>query len=79
MVLNMCQVLNISDFWIFVNICKYDGGSKYVLGYNYGGVWNIPGFGQVSAHARVAQGSEYGWIMPCGSILNIPGYRFIGL
>ena len=29
--------------------------------YNYGGVLNIPGFreSQVSAYARVAQGSEY--------------------
>ena len=36
-------------------------GSEYMLGYNYGRVLNILGFSvcQVSAYARVAQGSEY--------------------
>ena len=39
-------------------------GYEYVSGYNYGRVLNIPGFRvcQVSAHATVAQGSEYAWI-----------------
>ena len=46
---------------------------------------NIPGFRvcQVSAYARVAQGSEYNWIwlnnhLWQDSVLNMPGQRFTG-
>ena len=47
------------DFCMFPNFCKY--GSILHMHFNYGTVLNIPGFQvcQVSAYARVAQGSEY--------------------
>ena len=56
-------------------------GSEYMSGYNYGRVLNILGFRvcQVSAYASVAQGSEYGWMMPCSRVVNISGQRFTGL
>ena len=46
-----------------LNICKFSliwQGSEYASGCNYGGVLNNPGLRvcQVSAYARVAQGSE---------------------
>ena len=68
----MCQVLNISDFWKFVNFRKY-GGVLNASGCNHERVSNIPGFGvcQISVYASVAQGSEYDWIW-----LN--GQRFTG-
>ena len=56
--LNICRILNMSEFWIFVTF------RKYALRFSYGKVLNIPGFRvcQVSAYASVAQGSEYSWI-----------------
>ena len=61
---NMCQVLDMSEFWIFVNFHQIWQGSEYELGCNYGRVLNIPWFQvyQVSAYASIAQGSEYAWI-----------------
>ena len=66
-----------------LNICKFLlmwQSSEYTLGCNYGRALNIPGFQvcQVSAYECVAQGSEYGWIMPCGRVLNMHGQRFEG-
>ena len=65
-VLNICKLLQIWQ------------GSEDALGGNYGGVLNVPGFlvCQVSAYARVAQSSEYSWIMSCGRVLNMSGQRF---
>ena len=62
-VLNMCRVLNISEFWIFVSFGKYDS-SEYVSGWDFGRVLNIPGFRvyKISTYVSVSQGSEYAWI-----------------
>ena len=51
-----------TEFWIFVNFQIWQN-SEYASGCNYGRVLNIPGFRvyQVSAYARVAQGSECAW------------------
>ena len=51
-------------------------GSEYMLGYNYGRVLNILGFPvcQVSAYARVAQGSEYAWIWLNNALWQSSGY-----
>ena len=68
------RVLNIPKF----SVTWQD--SEYPSGCNYGRVLNIPGFQvfQVSAYASVAHGSEYGWIMPYGRVLNMHCQRLIG-
>ena len=50
----MCQVLDMSEFLIFVNFRKYDRVLKRETGCNYGKVLNIPGLRiyQVSARAQ---------------------------
>ena len=78
----MCRVLNMSEFWIFVNFRKYDKvlnmcrdiikeGREYQYSGFPGISWNpgIPWFRvcQVSAYASVAQ----------GKVLNMPEFAWI--
>ena len=54
-----------SQFWIFVNFCRYDRVlNMRASRCNYGRVLNVPGFRvyQVSVYGSVAQGCKYAWI-----------------
>ena len=71
-VLNICCVFSL--IW---------QGSQYASGCNYERVLNIPGFRasrflRMEALHKVSNMPEYGWIMPYGRVLNMPGQRFTG-
>ena len=79
----MRRVLNISEFWIFVNFLKYDRVLNVSQDAIMEGFWIF----QRSENARclctqalrkVQNMPEYGWIIRYGRILNMPGQRFTG-
>ena len=80
-VLHMCRVLNMSEFWIFVNFRKYDR----VLNICYDITMKRFRIFQDSKYVRflhmqallkVLNMPEYGWMMPYGRVLNMCGQRF---
>ena len=79
----MCRVLNISEFWVFLNFRKYDR----VLNMHQDAIMEEFWIFQYSEYARllhmpalhrVLSMTEYGQIIPYGRVLNIPGRRFTG-
>ena len=79
----MCRVLNMSDFWIFVNFRKYDK----VLIMRRDAIMEEFWICQDSEYARFLRMQvlhkalnmpEYGSIMPYGRILNMSAQRFTG-
>ena len=79
----MCRVLNMSDFWIFVNFPKYDK----VLNMHQDATIedflvfldsNYAGFQKIQALCKVVNVSEYGSIMHRGRVLNMTGQPFTG-
>ena len=59
----MCHILNMSEFWIFVNFCQYDRFLN--MHWDALRVLNIQGF-------RVCQGSAYMQVL--NKVLNMPEY-----
>ena len=79
----MWQVLNMSEFWIFVNYRKYDG----VLNMCWDAIIEKFLIIQDSEYARFLQMQtldkvlnvpEYAWIMTYDRVLNMSGQRFTG-
>ena len=70
----MCQVLNMSDFWTFVNFCKYDRILNIRWDAIREGFWifHDSEYVRFLHNASVTQGIEYGWIMSYGRVLNMP-------
>ena len=75
-VLNMCLVLNMSEFWVFVNFRKYDR----VLKMRQDTIMEGFGIFQDSEYARflsiqvlhkILNMPEYDWIMPYDRVLNM--------
>ena len=72
----MCQVLNMSEFWIFADFRKYDRVLNMCQNAIMEGYWIL----QDSKYARFAQDSEYAWSMfhrdsKMLPVLNMPGLR----
>ena len=78
-----CGVLNISEFWILVsfrycarilNMCR----DAIMEGFWIFQDSEYPRFLLIQALLKVLNMPEYGWIMPSGGVLNMPGLRFEG-
>ena len=76
----MCQVLIISDLWIFINFRKYDRVLNMRCDAIKEEVWIFQDsdFLRKQALHKVLNIPEYGWIMLYGMVLNMPGQRFKG-
>ena len=79
----MFRVLNMSEFWIFVNFRKYD----MIMNMRRYAIMEVFWIFQDSEYAtflcmqalhKVLKIPEFGWIMPYGRVLNMPGQRFTG-
>ena len=77
----MCRVLNMSKLWIFVNIRKYVRVLNLCLYIIKEVFWIFQDckyvrFLNMQALHKVLDMPEYGWIMPYGRVLNMPGPRW---
>ena len=69
----MCRVLNMSEFWIFLNfrVCQVSAYASIAQGSEYAWIW---------LNNALLQGSEHAWsmfhmIFNKPQVLNIPGLR----
>ena len=80
----MCRVLNMSDFWIFVNFRKYDRVLNICRdiimdGFRISQDSEYVGFLHMQALHKILNMPEYGWMMPYGRVLSMSGQRLTGL
>ena len=79
----MWRVLNMPEFWIFVNYRKYDGVLNMCWDAIIGKFLIIQDseyarFLQMQALDKVLNVPEYAWIMTYDRVLNMFGQRFTG-
>ena len=79
----MCRVLNMSEFWIFVNFRKYDRilnmrGDAITERFLVIQDSEYAGFLRLQALREVLNMPKCGWIMLYDRVLNISGQRFTG-
>ena len=72
-----------SDFWIFVNFPKYDKvlnmhQDETIEDFLVFLDSNYAGYQEIQALYKVVNMSEYGSIMHCGRVLNMPVQPFTG-
>ena len=79
-VLNMCRVLNMSEFWIFTNFRKYYRVLNMRWDAIMEGFWDFKyaRFLHMQALYKIPNMPEYDWTMPCGKVFNVRGQRFTG-
>ena len=76
----MCRVLNMSEFWIFVNFRKYDRVLNMCRDIIMEGFWIFQDskyvkFLHMQALHKVLNVPEYRWVITYGRLLNMPGQR----
>ena len=79
----MCRVLNMSEFWIFVNFRKYDRilnmrGDAITERFLVIQDSEYARFLRLQALREVLNMPECGWIMLYDKVLNMSGQRFTG-